>query len=157
MFLAKNIDRTVNKYSGEIPTSYEVGEYVLVSHSDGKLPYKLATKWYGPMQVVEVHRSKYHLVDLVSGSIIERHSSFLKPFRYTDKDKIALFDIAMRDKQDYLVSKLVAHRRMNDELGMNCKNSYEFKVRWLGYDDHEGTWLPWKVDEIINSNGRIMD
>ncbi len=54
----------------------------------------------------------------------------------------------MRDKQDYIVSKLVAHRQKNNELGMNCKTSYEFKVRWLGYNEHEDTWLPWKMLEI---------
>ena len=68
------------------------------------------------MQIVKANRSIYHLVDLVSGTIIERHSSYLKPFRHTDRDKITPFDIAMRDKQDYLVSKLVAHHRIRYKM-----------------------------------------
>jgi len=144
-YLAKNKDKKVNKYSGLIPTTYEVGDYVLVSYPDKKAPNKLDPKWYGPMQVVKVNRSLYYLLDLVSGTILERHSSFIKPFRYTDKNKITPFDIAMRDKQDYLVSKLVAHRLVSEVAGKNLKNSYEFKVRWLGYEASEDTWLPWSA------------
>ena len=144
-FLAKNKDRKVNMYSGLIPTTYEVGDYVLVSHPNKKAPNKLDPKWYGPMQVVKVNRSVYYLVVLVSGTILERYSSFLKPFRYTDKNKITPFDIVMRDKQDYLVSKIVAHRLVNDIAEEHLKNSYEFKVILLGYDASEDTWLPWKA------------
>ena len=40
---------------------------------------------------------------------------------------------------------LVAHRLVNDIAEEHLKNSYEFKVRWLGYDSSEDTWLPWKA------------
>ncbi len=97
------------------------------------------------MQVVKINSSIYYLLDLVSGTTIERHSSFIKPFRQTDKNKITPFEVAMRDKQDYLVSKLVAHRLVSELAGEKLKNSYEFKVRWLGYQASEDTWLPWKA------------
>ena len=51
----------------------------------------------------------------------------------------------MRDKQDYLVSKLVAYRLVGEVAGKNLKNSYEFKVRQLGYEASEDTWLPWSA------------
>ncbi len=51
--------------------------------------------------------------------------------------------LIMRDKQDFLVSKLVAHRLVSELAGKTLKNSYEFKVRWLGYQASEDTWLPW--------------
>jgi hypothetical protein len=51
----------------------------------------------------------------------------------------------MRDKQDYLVNKLVAHRLVSEVASKNLKNSYEFKVRWLGYEASEDTWLPWSA------------
>jgi hypothetical protein len=131
---------------------------VLVSHPDKKPPNKLDSKWYGPMQVVKINRSVYYLLDLISGIIIERHSSFIKPFRYTDKNKITPFDIAMRDKQDYLVSKLVAHRLVSELAGEKLKNSYEFKVRWLGYQASEDTWLPWKaVKDLKAMNEYLLD
>ena len=114
------------------------------------------------MQVVKVNRSVYYQVDLVSGTILERHSCFIKPFRYTDRNNITPFDIAMRDKQDYLVSKLVAHRLVSELAGKNLKNSYEFRVRWLGYEASEDTWLPWKavrdlkaLDEYLLENKNL--
>ena len=50
----------------------------------------------------------------------------------------------MRDRQEYLVDKIVAHRLMNDYNGDRNRTSYEFKIRWLGYTPSDDTWLPWK-------------
>jgi hypothetical protein len=37
-YLARNKDKKINKYSGLIPTKYEIGDYVLVSHPDKNHP-----------------------------------------------------------------------------------------------------------------------
>ena len=132
-----NVDKTID------PIRYKVGDYVLVSHPDNKLPSKLDTKWYGPMQVVKVNRSQYYLIDLVTNSIIDRHISYLKPFRF-NSDKITPFEVAIRDNQEYIVEKIIAHRLVNDYSGDKNRTSYEFKVRWLGYKDSDDTWIPWK-------------
>ncbi len=41
----------------KIPTSYKVGDFVLVGYLDSRLTKKLDTKWYGPMKVVNTNRS----------------------------------------------------------------------------------------------------
>ena len=48
------------------------------------------------MQVVKVNRSQYYLIDLVTNSIIDRHISYLKPFRF-NSDKITPFEVAIKD------------------------------------------------------------
>ena len=95
------------------------------------------------MQVVKKNRSQYYLLDLVTNTIIDRHISYLKPFRY-NSDKITPFEVAIRDRQEYIVDKIVAHRLMNNYTGDRNRTSYEFKVRWLGYNACDDTWLPWK-------------
>ncbi len=95
------------------------------------------------MKVVKTNRSQYYLTDLVTGTTIDRHSTFLKPYVHSDKN-VSPFQVAMRDKQEYLVHSLVAHRLVSDIAGKNNKTSYEFKVRWLGYTALDDTWLPWK-------------
>ncbi len=56
--------------------------------------------------------------------------NFFKPYVHSDKN-VSPFQVAMRDKQEYLVHSLVAHRLVSDIAGNNNKTSYEFKVRWL--------------------------
>jgi hypothetical protein len=147
IYLAKNKDKKVAKdkikNKNKKPTSYKVGDYVLVSFPDNKLPNKLDTKWYGPMKVVKTNRSQYYLTDLVTGSTIDRHSSFLKPYIHNDKN-ISPFEIAMKDKLEYIVDKIISHRLVSDIAGINNKTNYEFKIRWLGYTKDDDTWLPWK-------------
>jgi hypothetical protein len=159
IYLAKNKDKKVAKdkikNKNKKPTSYKVGDYVLVSYPDNKLPNKLDTKWYGPMKVVKTNRSQYYLVDLVTGTTIDRHSSFLKPYIHSDKN-VSPYQVAMRDKQEYLVDKLVAHRLVSEIAGVNNKTSYEFKVRWLGYTALDDTWLPWKEVRDLEAMDRYL-
>ena len=95
------------------------------------------------MQVVKTNRNQYYLLDLVTNTIIDRHISYLKPFR-CNSDKITPFEVAIRDRQEYIVDKIVAHRLMNNYTGDKNRTSYEFKIRWLGYNACDDTWLPWE-------------
>ena len=42
------------------------------------------------------------------------------------------------DLDEYYVEKIVAH----EEQGRNPKN-WKFKVRWVGYESEEDSWLNW--------------
>jgi len=143
VYLARRVDKKLAKVKHVIPTKYNVGDYVLIKHPDNQPPNKLDTKWFGPMQVVKANRSQYYLLDLVSGIVIDRHSTFIKPYKQ-DSNNFSPLEVARRDKQEYIVDKIVAHRLVNPDVNDNLKNNYEFKIRWLGYDDRDDSWIKWK-------------
>jgi hypothetical protein len=70
-------------------------------------------------------------------------STFIKPYKQ-DSNNFSPLEVARRDKQEYIVDKIVAHRLVNPDVNDNLKNNYEFKIRWLGYDDRDDSWIKWK-------------
>jgi hypothetical protein len=70
--------------------------------------------------------------------VSDTHIKNLKAFIY-DPTNTDPREIAMQDQQEFLIDHIVTHRgdRKN-------KTDMEFKVRWMGYDESEDTWEPWK-------------
>ena len=140
IFIAKDADKKANKIM-KPSTKFNIGDYVLIRYPDNKPPLKLNSKWKGPLQVVDCDRSKYYLKDLITGTIIDRHQSFLKHY-INDKDSTP-FEVAMRDSQEFIIESITSHRLIQDYVSATHKKSYEFKVHWLGYEESKDTWLPW--------------
>ena len=68
----------------------------------------------------------------------QAHVTSLKKFEY-NKDRVDPRQVAMKEANVFDVEKIIEHR---------CKNpkrisTYEFRVRWMGYNESDDTWEPW--------------
>jgi hypothetical protein len=121
----------------ESPTTYDVGDYVLVSYPE-RPPTKLTPRWRGPLAVVEADGDKYLCQDLRTQKVLPFHVSRLK--RYVMDDTPDAVDVAAADDDEYIVEAIVDHR--GPPTGRPRKE-LEFRVRWKGYEPDEDTWLPY--------------
>jgi hypothetical protein len=130
-----------NELGDQVLTEYDVNSYVLMNYPDTiagkKPPHKLLTYLKGPLRVVSYKGARYQLEDLTSRKIVETHVSNLRPFYY-DPEEVDPLQIALKDKEQYVVQKIVAHRGVWSQ-----KTQMSFKVRWAGYDESQDTWEPW--------------
>jgi len=143
--LQKTIDEeNIEKRSHEkVPTEFDVNSYVLVSYpmtlgARGRPPNKLRTILKGPLKVLEREGDKYTLLDLVSRRTEEVNISRISPFQY-DSTKIDPEAVAFHDKGEFAIDKII-----DAEIDLKLsKLNWNFRVRWMGYDDSHDSWLPW--------------
>ena len=149
--------RVVDEYlakSPETPTTFNVGDYVLVSYPN-RPPTKLNAKWRGPLIIVEVSGNTYTCQNLTTLKNISYDISRLKKFHLSDG--INPKSIAAADTCELEVEAIVDHR------GSTRKRSkMKFRVRWLGYEPEEDTWEPFKnvkdlqaLDEYVNQHPKL--
>ena len=135
---AKNIARRTPENVTEFPiNSYVLIGYPKSSHHQGP-PTKFHANLKGPMQVVDMQGAKYTVRNLVTKKLEDYHITLLREFRY-DPRYVDPVKIAMCDEQFYEVEKVLDHRGQ-----FNKKDILFFKVKWLGYNDGDNTWEPWK-------------
>jgi hypothetical protein len=127
-----------------IPTTYEVGTYVLVEYPKtmgegrGRPVNKLQTTRKGPMRVVSQQDDTYELLDLVSRKIDTVHVSRIYPFKY-DSTKVDPENVAIRDQGEFIVESII-----DSIIDKNLpRTTWSFRVRWLGFDDTYDEWLGW--------------
>jgi hypothetical protein len=123
------------KDSPATPTTFQVGDYVLVSYPN-RPPSKLAPRWRGPMVIVEqIGSNSYSCQDLTTLHVVELPVTRLKLF---DASRTAnVVEIAAGDHDEYVVEAIVDHK------AARRKSDMEFKVRWRGYDPSYDLWLPY--------------
>jgi hypothetical protein len=92
------------------------------------------------MKIISIDRAGIMKVrDLTTEKVSSVHTSRLRLFRHPaemTKEEIEVFSAV--DLDEYYVDKIVAH----EEKGRNTKNC-SFKVRWVGYEPEEDSWLNW--------------
>jgi len=118
------------------------GDYVLVSYPV-KPPHKLAPRWRGPLVVLEEPPgggSMFVCQDLRTLKIVRFHESRLKLFRLPDGGDP--LQVAAVDQDEFVVESVVDHR-IRDGGRPRRKADLEFRVRWLGYEPAEDSWLPY--------------
>jgi len=140
-----------------VPTTYEVGTYVLVEYPKtmgegrGRPVNKLQTTRKGPMRVVSKQEDTYDLLDLVSRRVETVHISRIYPFNF-DATKVDPENVAIRDQGEFIVDKIV------DSIidrGLS-KTTWSFRVRWLGYDDIYDEWLGWNELKNVEALHRYL-
>jgi hypothetical protein len=67
------------------------------------------------------------------------HVKLLRPFLY-DTNFIDPRDVAMKDA----ISTFTVECILEHSGNMKKYGDMDFKVRWVGYDESEDLWLPWK-------------
>ena len=125
------------------------GSYVLVDYDPssvmGRRPtHKLMPFKRGPYRVVNSIGSRYTLLDLVQNKHEDVLIHRLHPFRY-DQEFLDPKEIAMRDKEEYEVEKVLNH-----EGDIKLKGQMKFLVKWKGYDESHNSWEPWKNLRLVD-------
>jgi len=54
-------------------------------------------------------------------------------------------EIAIVDRDEYVIDSIVSHRLNPRRKGKTTKQSYLYRVRWRGYDPNEDTWEEYKT------------
>jgi hypothetical protein len=125
-----------------VPTRFDIGTYVLVSYNpqnmNGKPPTKLHSKLKGPYIVANVLGDKYSCQNLVTDEIEDYHVSRLRVFRF-DERFVDPRDIAMRDRDEFFVERILAHHG-----DVNRLKTLSFHVKWRGFDESFNSWERWK-------------
>ena len=124
------------------PTTFPIGTYVLVTQATGILGAKPPTKLHPRLMrlfvVMNSIKETYTCRNLVTEDNEDFHVSRLREF-YFQEEFVNPKDVAMRDNEEFVVDSIQEHRGDVTKL-----TSFEFRVRWLGYDATHDTWEPWK-------------
>jgi hypothetical protein len=128
---------------------YPIGSYVLVDYDPssvtGRRPaHKLMPFKRGPYRVVNSIGSRYTLLDLLTNKHEDVLLHRLHPFRY-DQEFLDPKDIAMRDREEYEVQKVLDHQG-----DPKLKGQMKFLVKWKGYDKNHNSWEPWKSLRLVD-------
>ena len=133
------VERRLQK-SPLTPTTFAVGDYVLLKYPSGP-PDKLKLHWKGPYQVARIEGQTYYLRDLLTAKEIPRFVDQLKLFKQEeDTQPSDIAELAAIDNDVYLVEKIIGHRG-----NYKKSNTLYFKVQWQGYPiaNDESDWIPW--------------
>jgi hypothetical protein len=120
---------------------FNMGEKVLLSsknmaiHHTGSLgARKLAPRWIGPYEVIEVLPHDNYRLDIDSRHHPVFHTSMLKPYVHS-KRSLPPNPVVMRDgNTGYLVEDVIGVRVV--------KGRRQYKIRWLGYNPNHDSWEP---------------
>jgi transposase InsO family protein len=123
------------------PTSYSVGDYVLVSYPD-RAPSKLHPRWRGPMIVLSVAGNTYDCQDVLTQETSEFDISRLKMYKHDAV--VAAEEVATWDEQMFLVENILDHRG-----SPKTRTQMKFKVRWQGFGPEYDTWEPYMMVKTL--------
>ena len=110
--LQDKLDREHLEERAKIPTTYAVGNYMLLGYPESSFtgsrrpPTKLLPYRKGPMKITDVKGDEYELLDLVSRQSHSVHVSRVYPFWYDDT-RVDHENIASRDAEEYVVDRIV--------------------------------------------------
>jgi hypothetical protein len=118
----------------ENPDFFNPGDYVAASWPHDQRPHKLAPLWRGPLLIVDRIGNLYHCMDLVTEEIVSIDLDRLKRYHLSEDQN--LYDIALRDREEFLIDSIIDH----EGDGHRLRDLY-FKVRWAGFEPSEDSWL----------------
>ena len=130
----KRIAQTVTVPS----TIFPVGSFVTVTYPQ-RPPTKLHSKLRGPFLVQAIDNDKYTCQDLPTGKLLSFYADRLRQYTATDQQALEPLEVATRDRGEFIIDRILDHSGIQSRT-----QSLDFKVRWLGYDESEDLWLPYK-------------
>jgi hypothetical protein len=89
--------------------------------------------------VQAIDNDKYTCQDLPSGKILFFYADRLRQYTVTDQQSLEPLEVATRDRGEFIIDRILDHSGIQSR-----PQSLDFKVRWLGYDESEDLWLPYK-------------
>ena len=95
--------------------------------------------------MANVQGDKYSCQNLVIDEIEYYHVTRLRELRY-DERYVGPRDIALRDRDEFYVEKILAHHGDTGRL-----KTLSFHVKWRGFDESFNSWEPWKnLRSLVN-------
>jgi transposase InsO family protein len=146
-------DQHMASFPNRRPTEHLPDSYVLVRYRSGSAPTRLHTQWKGPLRVISNTGSEYLLLDLITHKAKPYHITDMKPFRF-DPLVTNPIDIARKDYLEFFIEEILDMRGDGKRV-----TTFSFLVKWLGYNDIQNSWEPWKnvrdtdkVHEYLRAN-----
>ena len=123
--------------------NFGIGTYVLADYKTSKYwkgpPNKLMTNRRGPLKIIAIEKDVITLENLVTRRNEKHHITNLTPFLFNPLVLDPL-DVARKDYHStFIIEKILEH------VGgpKDSKSKWDFKVRWLGYDETDDSWIPY--------------
>ena len=122
---------------------FGIGTYVLIEYKSSKYwkgpPNKLMTNKRGPLKIIAINKDVVTLENLVTRRDEKHHITNLTPFIFNPL-AINPLDVARKDYHStFIIEKILEHKG-GPRL---TKSKWDFKVRWLGYDETDDLWIPY--------------
>jgi transposase InsO family protein len=143
------------------PTVFPDGSWVLAMPHRGRggvrFPdTKAKSFWSGPYRVTSHLGNTYTVHNVIDDKPLDFHVTSLKAFRF-DPDHVDPKLIACGDEQEFHVERVLRHswadapptRRTNRRPPARSRRDLFFEIRWLGFDEHEDSWEPWKNVRLV--------
>jgi hypothetical protein len=118
---------------------FQEGQFVFLQYPNRPLN-KLAGLYRGPMIITGIDRPDLIRVnDLITNRESVVHTSPLRVFRHPKTMTMAeATTLAAVDLDEFYVESIVEHKRNENNL-----KRWTYRVRWLGYEEGDDTWLPY--------------
>ena len=135
--------RHMEATTGGVTTRFDVGSYVLIFYNPQKMnakpPTKLHPRLKGPyLLVANVQGDNYSCQNLVTDEREDYHVTRLREFRYDERFVDPRDIIALCDRDEFYVEKILAHHGDVGRL-----KTLAFHVKWRGFDESFNSWV-WK-------------
>jgi len=125
--------------SPESPTSFEVGDLVLVDYIM-RPPSKTMCPWRGPLAVVGITGNVYACQDLQTSQITSYDIHRLKKYNCSsDPNAITPLQLSALDQDLKFVERIIAH-----EGTPKKRSEMQFLIKWKDLPDEENSNIPWK-------------
>ena len=138
LFQAHDSDTRIAATMPHPITIFPVGSFVTVTYPN-RPPTKFSSKLRGPFLVQDFTNDQYFVKDLTTGKLLTFYADRLRSYHHSVQSSLQPLEIAARDRGEYIIDKIIDHTGTPSR-----KYAMDFLVRWLGYDDSEDLWVPFK-------------
>lgn len=142
---------------------FEEGEEVYLSTKNLPLRkgvVKFTGKYIGPFKIIQVVSPVAYKLDLPEDykqihptfhvSLLKRHIDS-DQFESRPNDSRADPPLEPTEQTEFIPERILAQRKSK----YHPDSEFEYKVKWLGYEDHENTWEP--IQSFIEEDGTINE
>jgi hypothetical protein len=138
LFQAQTSDSRIASTINDTVTIFPTGSFVTVTYPN-RPPTKFSSKFRGPFLVQSFNNDQYFVQDLTTGKTLTFYADRLRPYHHSQQSTLQPLEVAARDRGEYIIDKIIDHSGTPSR-----KYSMDFLVRWLGYDESEDLWVPFK-------------
>lgn len=138
IFQAKAADARIAARLPSPKTHFPIGSFVTVTYPN-RAPTKFSSKLRGPFLVKDFRNDQYFVQDLPTGNTLTFYADRLRIYHHSEQTLLQPLEVAARDRGEYIVDKILDHSGTPSR-----KYSMDFLVRWLGFDESEDLWVPFK-------------
>ena len=131
-------ERNLSSQRGNKVVNFEIGDYVLWSAVDRRLPKgKLECTWKGPFRIIAtISDQVYQLEHLVADEVLAAHATRMKYYCDSSLEVTEELKQHINSQQSYSeVEKFISIKREHAE----SRGPWKVEVAWLGYSDNENS------------------